>query len=299
MALTSAYRGIYEAPELKPTPCGILSVASVMTHTSAKYDERWVRGFAYEFDSYATVRLLTVDDANVTNGELFNANDTTTSPNYKDYIPFFIETEISQSLFGILGEDRFKVALKQLEAATQKAVERELWEGKASIADSNANVYLSKASTATIPSVGAHDPSNALFHLEQALAASPTGQNGVIHMTRDVASLLGSKLIYLPKSDGTGRMMTRLGTDVIVGSGYTGNGPIGATGAAASITNRWMYATGPVDVHLSKSEVVNDSISQGVGYSTNDSKIKAVRAAAVYFDPSSHYAMRVAVPQQA
>jgi len=100
----------------------------------------------------------------------------------------------------------------------------------------------------------------------------------------------------VPGTEGnSGKTMTRLGTDVVVGSGYTGNGPIGATGAATSQTNRWMYATGSVDVHLSKVDVVNDSISQGVGYSQNDSKIKAVRAAAVYFDPSCHYAMRVAI----
>jgi hypothetical protein len=288
-----AFRGIYEAPKLVPTPNGILSVAHVMTHTSAKYDERWVRGFAYEFDSYATIRLLTVDDAVVTDGELFDA---TSSPNYLDYVPFFIESEIAQSLFGILGEDRFKIAIRQLEAATQKAVERELWEGKTALADANSNAYLSKASAATIPFSGAVTASEALKHLEQALSNSPAGLNGVIHMTRDVASILGSKLIYLPGTEGnSGKTMTRLGTDVVVGSGYTGNGPIGATGAATSQTNRWMYATGSVDVHLSKVDVVNDSISQGVGYSQNDSKIKAVRAAAVYFDPSCHYAMRVAI----
>lgn len=288
-----AFRGIYEAPKLVPTPNGILSVARVMTHTSAKYDERWVRGFAYEFDSYATIRLLTVDDAAVTDGELFDA---TSSANYLDYVPFFIESEIAQSLFGILGEDRFKIAIRQLEAATQKAVERELWDGKAALADSNSNAYLSKASAATIPFSGAVTASEALKHLEQALSNSPAGLNGVIHMTRDVASILGSKLIYLPGTEGnSGKTMTRLGTDVVVGSGYTGNGPIGATGAANSQTNRWMYATGSVDVHLSKVDVVNDSISQGVGYSQNDSKIKAVRAAAVYFDPSCHYAMRVAI----
>jgi len=288
-----AFRGIYEAPKLVPTPNGILSVAHVMTHTSAKYDERWVRGFAYEFDSYATIRLLTVDDAVVTDAVLFDA---TSSPNYLDYVPFFIESEIAQSLFGILGEDRFKIAIRQLEAATQKAVERELWEGKAALADANSNAYLSKASAATIPFSGAVTASEALKHLEQALSNSPAGLNGVIHMTRDVASILGSKLIYLPGTEGnSGKTMTRLGTDVVVGSGYTGNGPIGATGAATSQTNRWMYATGSVDVHLSKVDVVNDSISQGVGYSQNDSKIKAVRAAAVYFDPSCHYAMRVAI----
>lgn len=289
-----AFRGIYEAPELKPTPCGILSVARVMTHTSRQFDERWVRGFAYEFDSYATIRLLSVNDDAIADGELY---DSAGDPNYLDYIPFFIESDISQSIFGITGEDRFAIALKQLEAATQKALEVELWDGRVAQGDSNANAYLTKTGSATIAAVGAYSASDALFHLEQALSNSPFGGNGVIHMTRDVASILGSKLIYIPETENrAGRIMTRLGTDVIVGSGYSGNGPIGNANATASATNRWMFATGPVDVHLGKAEVVNESISQGIGYSQNDSVIKAVRSAAVYFDPSSHYAVRVAIP---
>ena len=288
------FRGIYEAPELKPTPCGILSVARVMTHTTRQIDERWVRGFAYEFDSYATIRLLSVNDDTVTGGELYDADG---DPNYLDYIPFFIESDITQSIFGITGEDRFAIALKQLEAATQKALEVELWDGRVAQGDSNANSYLRKTGSSTIPAVGAYSASDALFHLEQAMSASPYGGNGVIHMTRDVASILGSKLIYIPATENrTGRVMTRLGTDVIVGSGYSGSGPIGNANATASATNRWMFATGPIDVHLGKAEVVNQSISQGIGYSQNDSIIKAVRSAAVYFDPSSHYAVRVAVP---
>jgi len=69
-----AFRGVYPAPELKPTPCGLLSVARVMSHTTANYDERWVRGFSYEFDSYSTIRLLTVNDDAVSGGELFDAD---------------------------------------------------------------------------------------------------------------------------------------------------------------------------------------------------------------------------------
>lgn len=288
------FRGIYEAPELKPTPCGILSVARVMTHTSRQIDERWVRGFAYEFDSYTTIRLLSINDDAIAGGELFDAEG---DPNYLNYIPFFIESDITQSIFGITGEDRFAIALRQLESATQKALELELWSGVVSLGDTNANNYLTKTGSSTIPAVGAYNASDALFHLEQALSNSPYGGNGVIHMTRDVASILGSKLIYIPETENrAGRVMTRLGTNVIVGSGYLGNGPIGNANATASATNRWIFATGPVDVHLGKAEVVNESISQGIGYPQNDSIIKAIRSAAVYFDPSSHYAVRVSVP---
>jgi hypothetical protein len=271
-----------------------LSVANVKTHTSSDYDERWVRGFAYEFDSLATTRILTTNDDSVTGGELYDASG---EKYYRDYSPFFIEVEIARSTFGLPAQDRFAIALKQLEAATQKAVELELWDGVASLAASNENVFLSKASTATIPVSGAYSPSDALFHLEQAIASSPTGASGVIHMTRDVASLLGSKIVFASTDGGkTGKAMTRLGTEVVIGSGYSGNGPIGDGNDEASLTNRWMFATGPIEVHLSKAEIVNDSLSQGVNASINDMVIKAVRSAAVYFDPSIHFAVRVAVP---
>ena len=290
-----AFRGIYPPKELKPAPCGILSVADVMTHKSSDYDERWVRGFSYEFDSEPTVTIL--DEVGASAETLF---DSTGLVRYLEYVPFFIEVESFESTFGLPGEDRFSQVKKQLEASTQKALEAELWDGPAAIAYANDNLYLTKSGAATVPVAGAHSADQALFHLEQALSSSPTGANGVIHMTRDVASILGSRLIYISKGDGEkGKAMTRLGTEVIIGSGYSGNGPIGNANATASATNRWMFATGPVDVHLGKVEVINQNLAQGIDASINDMRIKAMRPAAVYFDPSSHYAMRVAVPTNA
>jgi hypothetical protein len=49
-------------------------------------------------------------------------------------------------------------------------------------------------------------------------------------------------------------------------------------------------------VHLGKIEIVNENLGQGVDASINDMRIKALRPAAVYFDPSIHYAVRVAIP---
>lgn len=290
-----AFRGIYPPAKLKPAPCGILSVADVMSHSSRSYDERWVRGFSYEFDSLPTVNIL--DEVGASAENLFNDAG---APGYLEYVPFFIEVESFESTFGLPGEDRFDRVKKQLEAVTQKAVEKELWDGPAAIAYSNDNIYLTKVSEATVPVAGAYSADKALFHLEQAISLSPVGANGVIHMTRDVASILGSRLIYVSKGDGEqGKAITRLGTEVIIGSGYSGNGPTGATGATTSATNRWMFATGPVEVHLGKVEVVNENLGQGIDASINDMRIKALRPAAVYFDPSIHYAMRVEIPANA
>lgn len=288
-----AFRGAFEPPKLTPTSCGLLSVARVEEHSGREYDERWIRGFDYEFDTLPTVRLLTTDDASVTNGTLY---DGTRSDRYNTYIPFFIEVEDFRSAFDLPGEDRFKRVKKQLAAATQKAVEVELWDGRAALADTNANLFLSKASAATEAASGAYPATIALAYLEEAIANSPTGEEGMIHMTRDVASILGSRVLHKEESEKGPHLITRLGTPVVIGSGYSGNGPIGATGAAASATNKWMYATSRVDVHLGKIEVVNDNLGQGVDATINDMRIKAYRPAAVTFDPSIHYTVRVTLP---
>ena len=290
-----AFRGIYPAPDLTHAPCGLLSVARVMTHGAAEYDERWVRGFSYEFYSQPEVELFTVNDATVTGG----VSGTSSLPRFKEYNPFFIQVTDTRSAFGLNGEDRFEIAKKQLEAATQKAVELELWEGVAALAETNGNDFLRQSGAASVVNNGALAPATALMLLEQAISSSPAGTNGVIHMTRDVASILGSRLIYSPADGGkTGKAMTRLGTEVVIGSGYTGAGRIDDTHATASASNKWMFATGPIDVHLSKPEVVNENLGQGFTASTNtnDLTVKAVRAAAVYFDPSIYYTVRLALP---
>ena len=81
-----AFKGIYPASELTPAACGLLSVARVMTHKNTDYDERWVRGFSYEFDSQPEVEIFTVNDATTTGGVV----GTSSLPQYLEYEPFFI-----------------------------------------------------------------------------------------------------------------------------------------------------------------------------------------------------------------
>jgi hypothetical protein len=292
----ATFQGVYESHDLTPAPAGLLSVARVMEHTARAHDERWVREFSQEYDSLPTsVQLLTVNDETVSGGVL----STDSGSSYLDYVPFYIDVEDFASTFGILGEDRFARVIAELESVTQKAIEREFWEGKAAQAETtaNSNMYLTKSSLATIPVAGAFKPENALMYIEQAIASSPVGETGVIHMTRDVASILGSRLVYLKaKDDKPAQIMTRLGTPVVIGSGYTGNGPIGDGNAAASSTNKWIFATGSVDVHLGKIEVVNDTLAQGADVTINNMRIKAYRPAAVLSDPAMHFAMRVTLP---
>ena len=291
----ATFQGVFPANELVPAPCGLLSVARVTEHTARDYDERWVRGLDQEFDTMPSyVRLLTVNDATVTNGEL---SDNQADDRSLRYVPFYIDVEDFASTLSLPGQDRFERVKKELSAVTQKAVEYEFYTGSAAIGATNGNMFLTKTGASTVPVAGAFAPHISLMYLEEAISDSPTGESAVIHMTRDIASNLGSRLVYKKGEDGKpGRAMTRLGTEVVIGSGYTGSGPIGDTNAAASATNKWMYATSKVDVHLGKIEVVNEDLGQGVDATINNMRIKAYRPAAVYSDPSMHFTMRVTLP---
>jgi hypothetical protein len=153
------------------------------------------------------------------------------------------------------------------------------------------------ASTATILNSGtALSPRRALALLEHRIGlASDGGEQGVIHITRDVAALLASNSNMLFHEKDKDHLQTLGGTPVIVGSGYTGTGPDGATGATATDANKWIYGTGTVRVYLGEIDVVNDNLSQAydVSGNANDMRIKAIRPAAVYFDTSIHLAVRV------
>jgi hypothetical protein len=115
-------------------------------------------------------------------------------------------------------------------------MELELWDGAIRKGESHGNKALSDA-TATILSSGtALSPRRALALLEHSIGqASDGGEQGVIHMTRDVAALLASNSNMLFHEAGKEHLQTLGGTPVVVGSGYTGTGPDGATGATATV----------------------------------------------------------------
>jgi hypothetical protein len=88
-------------------------------------------------------------------------------------------------------------------------------------------------------------------------------------------------------------LVTMIGTPVVVGSGYSGDGPTNLATAPATATAEWMFATGYVDVHLGASSVINEDLARSFAPNTNDVRIRAARTAAVHFEPSCHSAVRV------
>lgn len=289
-----AFQGIFPAQPVKAASFGLLSVADVVTPE----DEKWVRGFAAEFLSRPDkVQLLSALSGEVPNGVIYEPSDGTSTDTHQDVRPFFIEAINEVSGMGVRGKDPRASVLAQLEATTQKAIERELWDGPVIIADNDDQPFLAKGTNGPkLIGSGAVAPKKALSLIEGAIADSPTGGGGVIHVTRDLGSILSLQGAIKPvdNEDGTQHLETVLGTKVVIGSGYTGSSPDGALG---SDTIKFIYATGPVTVILGESEVVNEDMNRAFTPSNNDVELRAIRPAAVYFDPSIYYTVQVTIPE--
>jgi hypothetical protein len=282
--------GVVEAPEITPSPYGLLSVAKPENSTD---EDQWVRGFSQEWET-ELYSAKVWDDTDTTSHTI--ASNATPSRHLR-VKPFFIEVEEVISTFGFTALDRMARISRQLEGVTQKAIEHELWIGTIRAAQTHDNKALTTASGVTILNSGtALSARRALALLEHRISdISHCGEQGVIHMTKDVASLLASNSQMLFHAEGKDHLQTFGGTPVVLGSGYSGSGPVGDAGAAASPTNKWMFATGTVRVYLGKVDVVNDGYNQAYNNTTNtnDMRLKAIRPAAVYFDSSIHIAVRV------
>lgn len=287
------FNGILPPPPFKGAPCGLFSVARVVDHST---DEHWIAGFEVETDAFPTISLRDNADREIsgTDGVIY---DGSTAPKSFEVSPFFVELKAHATNIDFIqeGEGFTKSIMDQIKAATQKSVEREFWAGPAASAATpatNAN-FLTRVGAADVVTSSGATPERALWLIEQAISSSPTGGRGTIHMTRDVASALGSRLRYLEKGsiDEQTRAVTRLGTYVVIGSGYTGSGPIGDAGAAASETNKWIFVTGDVQVELGDPHVV-----QWDTPSVNNHEALISVAAAVHFDSSVFAAAQVTLP---
>jgi hypothetical protein len=219
--------GVIEAPKIVPSAFGLLAV--VKPENSANEDH-WVRGFSQEWET-TLYSATNWDDTDSTDGEVVAAG---TPTYYTEIKPFFIEAEELRSGLGFLGLDRIARLKRQLEGVTQHAMEIELWDGAVRKGEDHSNLALSDASVTVVNSGVALSAKRALAAIEYHIgSASDGGEQGIIHMTRDVTALLASNSNMLFHETEKDHLQTMGGTPVIVGSGYSGNGPRIDTATAA------------------------------------------------------------------
>ena len=233
-----AFNGIFIAPNIEPLEFGLFSVAKPNSPKDAKYEDQWTRGFYQTYDTLPNY----VRNWSETSSNSYVVSDDPASATYKEVKPIFVEVEDYRSTFSVTGEDRFERILKQLEGVSQKALENEMWDGEIAQAESLPNTYLtSTTGTIIYPAAAvntAYAPTRALALLEQySGSSSPSGESGVIHMTRDVFTTIsaGGGVFVFDKDDKC--VKTATGAKVIVGSGYTGSGPHRAISTIAVASN--------------------------------------------------------------
>jgi hypothetical protein len=239
-----AFDGAFGAPAIVPSGFGLFSIFPPTNPTSG---EKWVRGFDQWWDT--TPSYVRVLDANYTSYVVATVDSNPTVPLYSRHIPFFIEVQDDRSTLGLLGEERMARVLRQLEGCSQKACELELWDGAIALQGSSTdlvNPYLSKGTTLIIlpgrTSAGAvADPTSdgAAISVKHGISVlehqigqySSAGEQGWIHMTRDTAAVLSSynQMVvdyYDPNKGSRQHLQTFGGTPLVLGSGYSGNGPV-------------------------------------------------------------------------
>jgi hypothetical protein len=269
---------------LEVAPFGILSPA---TTTYNESDSFWTSGITYEaHDAGLVVINSTIMGASAA-GSVTVADNTDAKEHFKTYYPFDVKASIKVSTMGTNPDEIEASAKRALDIVTQKAVETELWNGDVAklLTADNDNRYLASAQSVDVtPTPGtAVKVRYGLALLEQAIAESPLGAQGLIHATRDVASALRLD------SDST-TLRTDLGTPVVAGVGYSKKGP---NGSVAPAGKAWMYATGPVSVRLGAPIVTPAKLNQAVDIRINTIEYFVDRSAAVTWSTTDSYAVLV------
>lgn len=292
-----AIQGFFPATKPVASPVGLLNSGGVEVVRHSADSTGWTNGpqdieiLAGAFDVYLTDYCSGSPDALVQ-----ESSDACRATTY----PFGIVASYPiEGVIGLSEEERRKRVMDAADVLTQKAVEHELWTGDLALSADHLDAsYLTMYGSVEVSPGGAGTAADhALSSLEWALGQCDAG-TGVIHMTRDVASRLSQFLVNVD-----GKIHTILGTPVVVGSGYvsgTDGAPAGsAPGAAvpfpaipaigAAPTTSWMYATGPVTVHLGPVMYIGERRDIG----TNEITVLAGRPAAVYWDSSCHFSAEV------
>lgn len=273
---------LVETQQPVQAPYGILSPATTLKELAAASEA----GLTYNIaDAGLVVKTQALFGGGT--GSATIVDNSANKTNFGYYYPFNIEASITGSSIGNVPEDLRETASNALDMVAQKAIESEFWHGTIakSLTKTNDNRYLSRNLALNItPTPGtAVKVRYGQALLEEAIAESPLSPRGTIHAPKLIASVLQT-------SDQGGALVTNLGTNVVAGSGYSHIGP---DGVLAPTGKAWMYATGPVTVHLGSIAIVPEKINQSVDTQINTIKYFVSRPAAVTWSTHHLYAVLV------
>lgn len=258
----SGPRLIIDTPaEFQPLPYGLLSVVTEPQVNGT----HWQNGVTYATNCVVTGGAFTTYDECIavtgTGGSAPPAPaakaDNVNYPNLRAATPFTVYAEFDCTPVGIGEDDAMRrIAEDALARVQDWQVERAVWTGQAGGRDivhpylaSDAEVVLNESvpvllDTAAVTVTGtAVKMTVALGLIEEALAKC-SGGRGVIHVPRHAFPVLAGAFAGMFDPDSSGRLMTKAGNLIAVGTGYDGSSPAGV--ARTSPGQTWIYGTGPV-----------------------------------------------------
>lgn len=216
------------------------------------------------------------------------------------YAPFIVEVPYTCSTWGFQENDYQGRALRQLEAGLSKAIEREFWTGEKNPSNMNLTYWTPNDDNHVVNPGGAAAPvavdvATGLILLEQALANCAAGASGLIHMTTAVAAKLAG--LYIVDDDDTNQnkfLSTRARDDIIiVGAGYTGDGPFGQPAIDPDGTEAWAFATGQVDIRLGEPMIYPDEFWMALDRATNTVTFRGEQVASAVWDGCCSFAVLI------
>lgn len=211
-------------------------------------------------------------------------SEATTNQDCYDVLPFVLESPFECASAGFRTVDYSGRARRQLEAATSKGLEYELWTGELQ----GDNPHLTTGAT-VIGAAAAFPLRQGLSLLGQALSNCAHGGRGTIHAPTFIVDnwMDDGNLI---QAEGPRLVTGNRGDVVISGSGYPGTGP---DGIAPGPNQSWVYATGPIQYRLDEVVVYPDTLNEAMDSRRNRIEYRAERLAMVNFDPCCHFAILV------
>lgn len=244
--------------------------------------DRWEVGYSQCPENCVDVATWDPDCRNWPGGVKPEKSDAPENEACYDVDPFVIETAFGCDAKGWSTINFAGRARRQLEAATPKALEYELWTG--TLKADNPNLQTG----ATVIGSGGYSPKLGLALLGMALADCYHGGVGVIHAPSWIVDIW---LEYGTIKENGNRLITIVrGDTVIAGSGYPGTGP---DGAGIPDNHAWVFATGPVQYRLGDTIVFPDTFEEAFDKKRNRVEYRAERMAAINFDPCCHFAVLI------
>lgn len=278
------FNGIVPAVQPEIASFGLLSVADVTDHSTS--DGHWINGFDFETEACNfNASLMQICAPGEADLELFNnASD----PRFYPYKPFAIKAQDECLTPGWKVADRKAALLRNLDLVTQKALEMELWGGAyTAVANADEGRWLASEAATNLLTSGAVSPGLGLALLEKALGDCGVGGKGIIHVPRDVATILDTHAA----PDGKVLKTKNNENLVVSGVGYSGSAP--GEEFRTDPLKPWIYATGPIVVHLGENELITPQLEDAINVRTNVINWVAVKPAAVYWDGCCHFGVQI------